>query len=129
MNCINTINTIQCHGLIEVVIRQYKKPSTNEQRRRMFGYVVSEIAEQAWLEGRQYSAKVWHEYLKEKFLPLEYMPGITREGYVKYLEMPDGNLKLVGSTTELTTRGHKDYVTACEAFGAELGVKFSANES
>ena len=123
------VHNLPCDGSQEVVIRPYKKPSSDQQRRRMFGYVVGEISSQACLQGKQYSPKVWHEYLKAKFLPESFKVGITREGYVKYLEMPDGSMKMVGSTTQLTTLGHTNYVTECEAFAAqELGVRFSAEE-
>lgn len=127
-NCIAMVSNLPLDGSMEVVIREYKKISTNEQRRRMFGFVVAEIAEQAEFNGRKYPTAVWHEVLKEKFLPNSFIPGITREGYVKYIEMPNGSLKIIGSTKQLTTRGHMNYVLECEAWAAqELGVKFSAS--
>ena len=129
MNASAMLHNLPLDGSMECVLRPYKKPSSDQQRRRMFGYVVGEIAAQAWLQGKQYSQEVWHEYLKAKFLPESFKAGITREGYVKYLEMPDGSMKMVGSTTQLTTLGHTNYVTECEAFAAqELGVRFSAEE-
>lgn len=128
-SAIAMLNNMPLDGTMECDLRPYKKPSSDQQRRRMFGYVVGEIAAQAWLQGKQYSQEVWHEYLKAKFLPEAFKEGITREGYVKYLEMPDGGIKMVGSTTQLTTLGHTNYVTECEAFAAqELGVRFSAEE-
>lgn len=122
------LNSYPVDGSKQIEFSDYKKPSSFEQQKRMFGYVVGEIASQAWIGGRQYSVEVWHELLKAKFLPESFTEGITRKGYIKYLEMPDGSLKMVGSTTGLTTRGHGEYVTQCEAYGAqELGVHFSAD--
>lgn len=129
MNASAMLNNLPVDGSMECVLRHYKKLSSDQQRRRMFGYVVGEIAAQAWLQGKQYSAEVWHEFLKAKFLPETHKEGITKEGYVKYLELPDGSVKMVGSTTQLTTLGHTNYVRECEAFAAqELGVRFSAEE-
>ncbi|HET8688837.1 MAG TPA: recombination protein NinB [Methanosarcina sp.] len=127
LNSIAMINQLPCDGSMEVVIKPYKKLSSHEQRKRMFGYIVGEIAAQGWLQGRQFSVDVWHEFLKAKFLPESFTEGITLDGYVKHLEMPDGSLKMIGSTTMLTAKGHAEYVTACEAWAAqELGVRFSA---
>jgi hypothetical protein len=129
MNASAMLHNLPLDGSMECVLRPYKKLSSNQQRRRMFGYVVGEIASQAWLQGKQYSAEVWHEFLKAKFLPETHQDGITREGYMKYMELPDGSIKMVGSTTQLTTLGHTNYVTECEAFAVqELGVRFSAEE-
>lgn len=122
------LESIPIDGSKQIVLRDYQKPSSFDQQKRMFGYVVGEIAAQAFIERRQFSVEVWHEHLKEKFLPEAYTTGITRKGYVKWLEMPNGKLKMVGSTTMLTTKGHGEYVTAVEAYGAqELGVRFSAD--
>lgn len=127
MNASAMLHNLPLDGSMECILRPYKKPSSNEQRKRMFGYIVGEIASQGWLEGRQFSVEVWHEYLKAKFLPESFQEGITLDGYHKYLEMPDGSLKMVGSTTMLTARGHGNYITECEAWAAqELGVRFSA---
>lgn len=126
-NCLAMVTNLPFDGTMEVEIRKYKKPSSAQQRRRMFGYVVGEIAQQAFFNGKQYPDHVWHIILKEMFLPPHFIEGITKEGYEKYIEMPDGSLRMVGSTLNLTTKGHMDYVTACEAWAAqELGVLFSA---
>lgn len=128
-NCLAMVTNLPLDGSMEVVVREYKKPSSAQQRRRMFGYVVSEIAQQAFFNGKQYPDHVWHILLKEMFLPECFTEGITKESYEKYVEIPDGSLRMVGSTLNLTTKGHTDYVTACEAWAAqELGVQFSARE-
>lgn len=46
---------------------------------------------------------------------------------MKWLEMPDGRLKMIGSTTKLTTSGFSDYLEQCYALGCDLDVRFTAN--
>ena len=88
--------------------------------------MLGDFAEQGVIDGRRFSQKVWHEYLKEKFLPDFPQDGITLKGYEKWLEMPSGEIRLVGSTTKLTTKGFSEYITQCHAFGAgELGIRFT----
>jgi hypothetical protein len=78
------------------------------------------------VEGKRYSEEVWHEILKARFLPDQPTDGITLKGYKKWLEMPDGSMHLVGSTTKLTTRGFSKYLEDCMAWGAsELGIRFT----
>jgi hypothetical protein len=111
---------------LQVVISEHKEKRSNEQNQRMWAGVTRQIAEQVWVNGRQYSAAVWHEHLKEKFLPDEVGPTKrTRKGYRKWEEMPDGSLKMIGSTTKLTTFGMAEFQTEVEAYAAtELGVRF-----
>lgn len=86
---------------------------------------LSEIAEQGWFDGRQYSKDVWHEYCRQ-----EVMPHIitTKDGErrSKWIDCPTGKAVVI-STTLLEKTCFADYTTACEAFGAGLGVQFSAN--
>jgi hypothetical protein len=35
-----------------------------QQNKYYFGTVIRSIAEQAWIEGRQYSAEAWHEQIQ-----------------------------------------------------------------
>lgn len=93
---------------------------------RMWAGPLTDIAAQAWVAGRQYSAEVWHHQFKTGFLPEEYDPELTKEGYRKWDYTPAGDRVLVGSTTQLTKRGFAQYLEQVEAFGAGLGVMFSA---
>lgn len=88
---------------------------------------AGEIADQAWLEGRQYSAEIWHEYFRRNVMADE----ITlKDGTVrsKWIELPDGSLTVV-STTQLERKCFATYVTMVEAFGASLGVRYSERPS
>lgn len=88
-----------------------KRKRTKPQNRRYWGRgVLAQIAEQAVVNGRLYSAEVWHEQFKRQF--------------IGYEELPNG--QIVGkSSTELTTTGFSDFCAKVEAYAAtELGVTF-----
>ena len=100
---------------LEVVIREkveVRKPSANSA---FWAGPMKDIAEQVWVEGRRYSAKVWAEEFKEEFLPEEFDPELTLEGYVKWGFDRKGRKILVGSTTDLTSRGFALYRRQVEA--------------
>lgn len=112
---------------LEIVIREeqkVRKPSANE---RMWAGPLRDIAEQAWINGRQFSAEVLHEHFKREFLPEDNdpeLPELAKENYRKWDIDPAGNRILVGSTTQLLKRGFARYMEQVEAFGAGLGVIF-----
>ena len=129
---INCIRNLPIGGL-DVIIRPHKKLRTLSQNGLMWASALSDISTQAWFNGKQFSANVWHEYLKEQFMPENNDPDLSLlvkdpTTYVKWVDTPDGNRKCIASTTKLTKRGFSDYIEQVYAFGAELGVKFSANE-
>lgn len=89
---------------------------TAKQNKRYWGRgVLAQIAEQATVNGRRFSAEVWHEFMKRKFIGV--------------VELPDGSV--VGkSSTDLTTAEFCNFCDAVEAFAAsELGVVFVDLES
>lgn len=112
---------------LQLVISEYKPPRRLDQNALMWAGPLKDMEEQAYLEQRRYSADVWHEYFKEQFLPEEFDPELCRAGYVKYKEAPDDKRMMVGSTTMLTKKGFSIYLEQIFAFGANLGVQFSAN--
>lgn len=124
-NCKAMVDSLPLDGTQEVVIRPYVR-KRREIANNLYWVRLQEISDQAWLEGRQYSPEIWAEFLKAKYLPIEYEQGITLDGYEKYAHLPDGSITMIGSTTKLTTKGFADYLTQVESFGAELGVMFSA---
>lgn len=109
---------------LEVVIREEVKVRGLDAN----GYYwlrLGEIAEQAYSDGKQYSSDVWHEYMKRYVMPdmITTKDGVVRS---KWLESPDG--RTVAISTTLLERGcFAEYTTAVEAFGAGLGVMYSAN--
>lgn len=117
---------------LEVIIREEVKPRKQDQNSLMWSCQLKCISEQAYVNGRTYSAEVWHTHFKEMFLPetfqsSEHQAEIVKDGYSKYDTSPSGKRILVGSTTELTVKGFAIYLQQVEAFGANLGVIYSAN--
>jgi hypothetical protein len=106
---------------------EHKDTRTLEQQSLMW-IRLSEISAQAWVGGRQFDADTWHCYAKKQFLPEEDGPTkFARKGYRKWTILPSGERELYGSTTQLTTAGMAEYMTALMAYGStELGVMFSA---
>lgn len=126
MACRRILDNLPADGSMQVTISPYIKPGSAKQRGAYWGVRIAEIADQAWWEGRQYSPKVWHQYLKERFLPDKEEDGITLAGYEKWVELPNGTLSMIGSTERLTAKGRAQYMEQVEAFaGIELGVRFS----
>ncbi|MDE2106641.1 MAG: recombination protein NinB [Patescibacteria group bacterium] len=114
---------------LELIIREEAKPRKLDQNALMWVGPLADIAAQAYVEGRTYSAEVWHEHLKELYLPEEFDPELTKDGYQKWDYTPAGKRILVGSTTQLTVKGFAQYLTQVEAFGASLGVLWSPRRS
>lgn len=112
---------------LELVIREEPKARKLDQNSLMWVGPLANIAEQAWLQNRQFSAEVWHHFYKTVFLPEEFDAERCKEGYRKWDFTPSGERVLVGSTTQLTIKGFAEYLTQIEAHGASLGVQFTAS--
>jgi len=115
---------------LEFLVREQVKTRKLSANAAMWAGPLKDIAEQAYLAGRKYSAEVWAHFFKREFLPEdEPRPddGLVKDGYQKWDFAPDGERILVGSTTQLTVRGFALYLQQIEAFGASLGVMYSAN--
>lgn len=110
---------------IQIVFREEQKKRRQDQNAALWAGPLRDISEQAWLDGKQFSADVWSTYFKVQLLPEEYDPELTMESYQKWSMDPAGDRVLTGSTTQLTVKGHAEYRMAIEAFGASLGVQFS----
>ena len=113
---------------LEVIIREEQKGRSLSANALMWAGPLNDIASQAWVHGKQYSALIWHEYFKEKFLPDFPDPTQVKEGYRKYEETPDGKRILIGSTQKLTKHGFSLYMEQIYAYGADLGVRFSETD-
>lgn len=110
---------------LEIVIREEVKARKPDQNALYWAGPLKDIAEQCWTDGRQFSAEVWHEFLKRQFLPEEYDPELCKdEQYKKWDYDPGGNPVLIGSTTDLTVRGFSQYLEQVHAFGGSLGAEF-----
>lgn len=88
-------------------LRKRSKP----QNRRYWGRgVLAQIAEQATVNGKLYSAESWHEQFKRQFIGV--------------IELPNG--EVIGkSSTDLNTAEFCEFCDKVESFAAtELGVTF-----
>lgn len=93
--------------VLTVALRKRTKP----QNRRYWGRgVLAQIAEQAVVNGKLYSAETWHEQFKRQFIGV--------------IELPNG--EVIGkSSTELSTAEFCEFSDKVEAYAAtELGVTF-----
>jgi len=109
---------------LELIVREEVKARKPDQNALMWAGPLKDIADQCWVEGRQFSAEVWHGYFKAQFLPEEFDPELCKEGYRKWDIDPAGERVLIGSTTQLTVKGFAQYLTQIQAFGAHQGVEF-----
>jgi hypothetical protein len=92
---------------LSVTVAEHKSKRTLEQNKRYWA-ILNEIAELAWVNGKQYSADAWHEYFKGLF--------------IGYEETPDGRRAGI-STTTLSVAEFSDYMTRIEQHAAdELGL-------
>lgn len=100
---------LQAGGRWVLTIKRMKR--TIPQNRRYWSKgVLAQIAEQAVVNGKQYSAENWHEYFKRKFIGVE--------------ELPDGSV-IGQSSTKLTTAEFSEFCAQVEVYAAtELGVTF-----
>lgn len=92
---------------LAVTIQEHKAKRSVDQNKRYWA-ILNEIAANAWVSGRQFSAEAWHEFFKAKF--------------IGYEETPDGRLHGI-STTTLNVAEFGDYMTRIEVYSTdELGI-------
>jgi hypothetical protein len=114
---------VDCDRPIQIVISEQTKKRGLDQN----GYYwlrLGEIAAQVWRNNKQYTSELWHDYCKKHEMQEEVE---LKDGTVcsKWIEAPDGSVTVI-STTQLSKRCFAEYTQIVEAFGAGLGVMFSA---
>ena len=92
-------------GGYELVLRPLKSKRSIEQNRR-YHAMLRELAEVAWMDGRQFSKAAWHEFIKQEFIGWEDLPGGRKLGI---------------STTTLSVDEFGDLMTRIEAWAASNG--------
>lgn len=112
---------------LEILVREEVISRGLDANALMWVGPLADIAQQGWVNGRTYSAEVWHHYFKVQFLPEGYDEDLTKDGYKKWDYTPDGDRVLVGSTKQLTKKGFSLYLMEIEAYGANIGVIFHEN--
>lgn len=88
---------------LAVTIAEHKSKRSNEQN-RLYWATLNDIAAHAWVDGKQHSAEVWHEYFRRRFIGMEELPG-------------GGNCGI--STTTLTVPEMAGYITRIQVYAAE----------
>ncbi|MDE2403069.1 MAG: hypothetical protein KGL90_15540 [Burkholderiales bacterium] len=93
------------------VLTLTRRKRTPRQNRRYWGNgVLSQIAQQATVNGRMFDAEVWHEMFKRMF--------------VGVIELPNGDIQ-GKSSTDLGTTEFAEFCTKVEAYACtDLGVTF-----
>lgn len=123
------LDNLPLGSVMEVVFREHKKKRTADHNSAMWAGMLADIAEQAWVGGRQFSTEVWHQHFKREFLPEVNEPDYDKmvmKNYRKWEELPSGEREMIGSTTRLTGYGMGVYMQKCEAYASnELGVRFT----
>lgn len=102
-------NVLQGGGRWVLTVTRRKR--TQPQNRRYWGQgVLAQVAAQAVINGKQFSAETWHEMFKRMFIGVD--------------ELPNGDV-IGKSSTKLTTAEFGEFCTKVEAYAAtELGVTF-----
>ena len=99
---------------LRVIVTEDEKKRTSEANRFYWGAVLTTIAEQAWVDGRQYSKDVWHEHFARLYLP--HTEIVTPYGEI---------VSRRKSTTELTVSEFSEYLQRVQSDAASsLGVMF-----
>ena len=101
--------TLTAGKRLQLTVKLEKRSAA--QNRRYWGQgVLAQVAAQAVVGGKLYSAESWHEQFKRQFIGFD--------------ELPNG--QIIGkSSTGLTTAEFCDFCTQVEAYAAqELGVRF-----
>ena len=89
------------------------KAKRSTQANRYYWALLNQIAEDAWIEGRQYSAEVWHDYMKRRF--------------IGSIDLPGGQT-MAESSASLNTAEFAKYTEQVEVCAAqELGVTLLEN--
>lgn len=114
---------------LEVLIREQVKQRGLDANALMWAGPLKDIAEQAYVGGRRYSAEVWHEQFKAEFLPEDDATDLCELvkdpiKWKKWDYTPNGDRVLIGSTTDLTKKGFSQYLEQIHAYGSLLGVQF-----
>ncbi|PRH37750.1 recombination protein NinB [Burkholderia gladioli] len=99
---------------LRVIVTAEEKQRNAAQNRLYWGAILRSIAEQAWVDGRQFDKDAWHEYFARLY-------GVSDE-----LTLPDGEIILRRkSTSQMSVGEFSTYLNQIQAYAAnELGVEF-----
>lgn len=103
---------------LRLIITTQEAKRNAEQNKFYWKAVITQIAEQVWIEGKQYSKEAWHEMAARKF------------GVCKDVELPNGEVVIKRlSTSEMKVKEFAQYIEEVSAWAAsELSVVFYVQE-
>lgn len=99
---------------LRLIVTAEEKKRNEAQNKFYWGAVLKQIAEQAWVNGRQFDKDTWHEYLSR-------LHGVCED-----VTLPDGEIvSRRKSTTQMSVGEFSSYTAAVQAYAANnLGVSF-----
>jgi hypothetical protein len=99
---------------LHIIVFDGEQKRHNLQNRYYWKAVIEQIADQAWVDGKQFSKDTWHEYFARKHCPM-----------IEFV-LPDGEIiQRRKSTSEMTVKEFSEYTTTVQAESAnEFGVRF-----
>lgn len=107
---------------LQVTVARYRPPRTPGSNRYMWGAVLEPIAQQVCVHGAWFTAEVWSEHFKQRFLP-----EVSASGVEKWTVFPDGTRVLNMGTSDLNSEEMGVYLQQVQAYATtELGVEFDA---
>ncbi len=90
-----------------MLVAEHKAKRSNPQN-KLYWAALHQIADHAWVDGKQYSAEAWHENFKREFIGTEELPNGATAGI---------------STASLDVAAFSDYIERVMHYAAErLGV-------
>ena len=109
-NCCAAIESAQDGMEVEIHTKRVKRSNAAN---RYDGQILQQISEEGWIEGRRYSAEVWHEWMKRRFIGV--------------IDLPCGG-SMAESSAKLTQPEFTLYVQKVEVHAAsELRIEFTTN--
>lgn len=99
---------------LRVIVTEEEERRRLQQNRFYWGGVITRIAEQAWVDGQQFSKDAWHEYFGRQY------------GVCEDVTLPDGEVVTRRlSTSDMSVKDFAEYCEKVQAHAAtEYGVEF-----
>lgn len=102
----NWLAMAQAGKPVAVMVSEHKSKRSSPQN-RLYWAVLREIAENVWVDGKQYGDNAWHEQFKRQFIGIEELPGGASAGI---------------STASLSVPEFTEYLERVMQFATEHGV-------
>jgi hypothetical protein len=99
---------------LRLIVTAEERQRNAQQNRFYWGAVLKQIAESAWVDGRQYDKDTWHEFFARRF------------GVLDELTLPDGEIiTRRKSTTQMSVGEFSEFLNQVQAYAGEtLAVEF-----